>query len=46
VLPGLADNRPLFLGAGAPRGGWMANLQNAKQITVLIGCENDLPATV
>ena len=23
VLPNLADNRPLFLGAGAPRGGWV-----------------------
>tara|TARA_R110001592_G_scaffold38609_1_gene127168 strand:- start:5903 stop:8428 length:2526 start_codon:yes stop_codon:yes gene_type:complete len=23
VLPGLADNRPLFVGPGAPRGGWI-----------------------
>ena len=23
VLPGLSDNRPLFVGAGAPRGGWV-----------------------
>ena len=23
VLPDLTDNRPLFLGAGAPRGGWI-----------------------
>jgi iron complex outermembrane receptor protein len=23
VLPNLADNRPLFLGVGAPRGGWI-----------------------